>query len=99
MFQNIDNKSGLKSVQDPLFDNSFDLHSIQCIVDALEICLTCSKSKFNKQHFLQTEATAQGIHMSCFYNDVTTAEYGSLTNKFYLRPRVWNRFRDDVSVL
>ena len=40
MFPNNDNKSGLKSVNDDLLDNNFDLDSTQCIVDALELCLT-----------------------------------------------------------
>ena len=51
MFPNIDNKSDLKSIKDVLLDNSFDLHSTQCIADALEICLTCNNSKFNHQIF------------------------------------------------
>ena len=44
MFPNIDNKSSLKSVKDALFDNNFNLDSTQCIVDALEICLTRNNS-------------------------------------------------------
>ena len=38
MFSNIDSKSGLKSVQDALLDNNFDLDSTYCSVDASEIC-------------------------------------------------------------
>ena len=45
MFPNIDNKSGLSSVKNILSDNDFDPDSIQCIIDALEICLTCNNSK------------------------------------------------------
>ena len=51
MFLNIDNKSGLLSVKEALTDSNFDVDSTQCIVDALEICLTCNKSKFNHQHY------------------------------------------------
>ena len=53
MFANIDNKSGLLSVKEALTDGNFDVDSTQCIVDTLEMCLTCSNSKFNHQHFLQ----------------------------------------------
>ena len=49
MFTDIDNKSGLKSLQDVLLDSNFDLDSTQCIVDALEICLTCNNSMY--RHF------------------------------------------------
>ena len=48
MFPNIDNKSGLLSVKEALFNSNFNVDSTQCIVDALEICLTCNNSKFNQ---------------------------------------------------
>ena len=93
MFPNIDNKSGLSSVKNILSDNDFDPDSIQCIIDALEICLTCNNSKFNNQHFLQTDGTAQGPHMSCSYADIAMAKFDSLANDFHLKPKIWKRFR------
>ena len=99
MFPNIDHKSGLLSVKEALTGSNFDVDSAQCIVDALEICLTCNNSTFNHQHFLQTDGTAQGPHMSCSYADIVMAKYDSLANKFHLKPSVWKRFRDDVFVL
>ena len=87
MFPNIDNKSDLLSVKEA------------CTFDALEICLTCNNSKFNHQHFLQTDGTAQGPHMSCSYADIAMAKYDSLANNFHLKPSVWKRFRDDIFVL
>ena len=59
MFPNIDNKSGLLSVKEALTDSNFDVDSTQCIVDALEICLTCHNSNFKHPQFLQTGGTAQ----------------------------------------
>ena len=56
MFPNIDNKSGLLSVKEALTDSNFDVDSAQCIVDTLEMYLTCKNSKFNHQHSLQTDA-------------------------------------------
>ena len=54
-FPNIDNKSGLPSVnfsvKEALANSNFDVDSTQCIVDALEICLTCNNSKFNHHIF------------------------------------------------
>ena len=99
MFPNIDNKSGLLRVKEALTDSNFDVDSTQCIADALEICLTCNNSTFTHQHFLQTDGTAQGPHMSCSYADIAMAKYDSLANKFHLKPSVWKRFRDDVFVL
>ena len=99
MFPNIDNKSGLSSVKNILSDNDFDPDSIQCIIDALEICLTCNNSKFNNQNFLQTDGTAQGPHMSCSYADIAMAKYDSLANDFHLKPKIWKRFRDDIFTL
>ena len=92
-------KSDLLSVKEALTDSNFDGDTTQCIVDALEICLTCNNSMFNHQHFLQTDGTTQGRHMSCSYADITMAKYDSLANKFHLKPSIWKRFRDDVFVL
>ena len=82
-----------------LNDSNFDVDSTQCIADALEICLTCNNSQFNHQHFFQTDGTAQGPHMSCFYANITMAKYYSLANNFLLKRNVWKRFRDDIFVL
>ena len=51
MCPNIDNKSGLLGVKEALTNSNFDVDSTQCIVDALEICLTCNNSKLNHQFF------------------------------------------------
>ena len=67
---------GLKiwlSVKEALTDSNFDVDSTQYIVDALEIWLTCNNS-FNHQHFLQTDGTAQGPHMSCSYAEIAMAK-------------------------
>ena len=59
IFLSIDNKSGLLGVKEPLPDSNFDADSTECIVDALEICLTCHNSNFKHPQFLQTGGTAQ----------------------------------------
>ena len=99
MFPNIDNKTALESVKAVFFDNNFDLDSTQCIVHALEICLICNNSKFDHQHFLQNNISAQGFHMFCSYVDIAMAKFDSLANNFNLRPSVWKRFRGHVFVL
>ena len=44
IFPNIDNKSSLLSVKEALTDSNFDVDSTQCVVDALEICVTFNNS-------------------------------------------------------
>ena len=44
IFPNIDNKSSLLSVKEALTDSNFDIDSTQCVVDALEICVTFNNS-------------------------------------------------------
>ena len=99
MFPSIDNRSGLESVKNILIANEFDMDSTQCIVEALEICLTCNNSKFNDQNFLQTDGTAQGPHMSCSYADIAMAKYDFLANEFHLKPKICKRFTDYIFTL
>ena len=70
MLPNIDNKSDLINVKEALADSNLDIHSTQCIADAWEICLAFNNTKFNHQHFLQTDGAAQGSHMSSSYADI-----------------------------
>ena len=44
IFPDIDNKSSLLSVKEALTDSNFDIDSTQCVVDALEICVTFNNS-------------------------------------------------------
>ena len=94
MFPSIDNRSVLESAKNILIANEFDMDSTQCIVEALEMCLTCNNSKFNDRNFLQTDVTGQGPHMSCSY-----AKYDFLANQFHLKPKIWKRFIDDIFTL
>ena len=99
MFPSIGNRPGLESVKNILSANKFDMDFTQCIVEALEICLTCNNSKFNDQNFLQTDGAAQGPHMSCSYADIVMAKYDFLVNQLHLKPKIWKRFRDDIFTL
>ena len=63
------------------------------MVDDLELCLTFNNSKFNHQHFLKTDGTAQGS-ISCSYADIFMAKHDSLVITFHLNPSLWKRFRD-----
>ena len=99
MFPSIDNKSGLKSVHDilELYDSNFP--PTICVVEALELCLSCNNSIFHNTNYLQTDRTAQGSHMSCSYADFALASYDSKALAFSLSPTTWKRLRDDAFVV
>ena len=99
MFPSIDNKSGLKSVHDilELCDSKFP--PTICVIEALELCLSCNNSVFNNTNYLQTDGTTQGPHMSCSHADLALASYDSKAPAFDLSPTMWKRFRDDVFVV
>ena len=46
---------------------STNIAPTNCILEALELCLTCKNSIFNNESYLQIDGTAQGPHISCFY--------------------------------
>ena len=75
------------------------MDSTQRIVEALEICFTCSHSKSNEQNFLQKDVTGQGPHMSCSYADFVMTLYESSANEFHLETKIWKRLRDDIFTL
>ena len=93
MFPSFDNTSGLESVKNILIANKFDMDFAQCIVEGLEIFLTCNNSNFNHQNFLQTDGTVQGPHIAWSYADIAMAKYDFLANKFYLKPKIWKRLQ------
>ena len=59
----IDNKSGLKSVHDILELRDSKFPPTNCVIEALELCLSCNNSIFYNTNYLQTDGTAQGPHM------------------------------------
>ena len=71
MFPNIENKCGLDAVKSVLLKRSTNTPLVECILEGLELCLTCNNSIFNNRNFLQTDGTAQEPHMSCSYSDMS----------------------------
>ena len=99
MFPSIDNKPRLKSVHHILELRDSKFPPTSCVIEALELCLSCNKSTFNNTNYLQTVGTAQGLHMLCSYADVSLLSYDSKALAFDLSPTTWKRFRDDVFVV
>ena len=64
MFPSIDSKMGVNSVIKFLNERACKDPPTQCVIEALELCLNCNNSVFNNTNSIQTDATAQGPHMS-----------------------------------
>ena len=96
MFPNIGNKSGLDAVKSVLLKRSTNTPPVECILEGLELCLTCNNSIFNNRNFLQTDGTAQGPHMSCSYSDIAMSKFDTAALQYHFQPTLWKRFRDDI---
>ena len=99
MFPNIDNNLGLSSVHKCLNLCSKNIPPTNCLLEALELCLSCNNSIFNNENYLQTDGTAQGPHMPCSYADNAMADFDKKALEYHLTPATWKRFRDDIFVL
>ena len=51
MFPSIDNKSGLKSVHDILELPDSKFAPTRCVIEVLELCLSCNNSIFNNTNY------------------------------------------------
>ena len=99
MFPSIDNISGLKSLKKVLESRYDQFLPSNCIIEALKLCLESNNSIFNNKHYLQSDGTAQGPHMSCSYSDIAIQYFD--IKALELNPPVicWKRFRDDIFVV
>ena len=60
MFPSIDNNMGIASVRKYLDERECKDLPTDCVIEALELCLSCNNSVFNNTNYLQTDGTAQG---------------------------------------
>ena len=63
MLPSIDNKFELKTVFKILKSRVNKFPSIQSVIEALELCLTCNNSIFNNKNYLPTNDIAQKPHV------------------------------------
>ena len=96
IFPNIDNESGLQAVKNTLEAREEQFPPTLCKIEALELCLKCNNSIFNKKHFLQNDSTAQRPHMSCSYGDIAIEQFDKKTLEYNPAVIGWKRFRDDM---
>ena len=103
MFPSIDNESGIKIVRNKLCQSAhnFDV-PVECIIEALEICLRRNCSTFRGQYWLQENGTAMGPKNSCSYADIVEENIDVqvlAACNVYPELRCWYLFRDDTFVL
>ena len=63
MFPNIDNNLRLSSVKKYLNLCSKNIPPTNCLLEALELCLTRNNSIFNNKNYFTKDGTAQAQHM------------------------------------
>ena len=99
MFPSINNNRDVAAVKSALGSRTNLSPSTECIIEALEICLTNKNSTFADQNFIQTNATAIGAANSSYYsylaiqpidNAVTDAQRTIFQEIFY-----FTRYRND----
>ena len=69
-FPSIDNNKSAAAVKSALDSRTNLSPSTECIIEALEICLTNNNSTFVCQNLIQTNGTAMGAANSCSYSDL-----------------------------
>ena len=88
MFPSINNKMGINSVKNFLDERACKDPPTKCVIEALELCLSCNNSVFNNTNYIQTDGTAQGPHMSCLYSDIAKAGHDSKALMYDFSPKV-----------
>ena len=97
MFPNIDNELGLGAVSRALDTREQLLPSIDCILEAVEICLKSNHSVFNEKFYLQVHGTAMGPKNACSYADIAMGEIDHKAKHCGpIKPSQWWRYRDDI---
>ena len=92
MFPSIDNNMGIASVRKYLDERECKDLPTDCVIEALELCLSCNNSVFNNNNYLQTDGTAQRPHMSCSYADLAMAYHERKALSYYSVPQLRKGF-------
>ena len=101
MYPSTNNKRGVEVIRN-LFNSRTTLKpSADCVIEALEICLTCNNSKFTKQNLLQSNGTCTvtGAPNSCSCADLAVSPTGdtvlSASENIFSEILYFGLYRDD----
>ena len=99
MFPSIDIIYELKAVKSVLDARQNQFPPTACIIEALKLCLECNNSIFNNKHFLHSDSTAQGRHMSYSYNNIAIQYFDVKALEYTPATMCWKRLRDDIFIV
>ena len=72
---------------------------MDCIIEALKLCLECSNFIFNNKHFLQSDCTAQGPDMWCSYSHIAIQYFDVQALENTQAAICWKIFKDDIFIV
>ena len=98
MFPSTDNESGLQAEKNALEAREEQFPTTLCITEALELCLKCYSSIFNKKHYFQTDGTAAGPHIPCSYSDIAIEKFDKKSLEYNPPVIGWKRYQDVFSM-
>ena len=79
------NKSDLDAVKSVLLKRSTNTPPVECILEGLELCLTCNNSISNNRNFLQTDGTAQRPYMCCSCSDIAMSKFDTAVLQYHFQ--------------
>ena len=100
MYPSISNEQGIKAVKNALNKRVHKSPPTACILEALEITLSCNNSIFNDKMLLQNNGTATGAPNSCSYADLATVHIDEKVEiaqrRKFTELKLFKKYRDDV---
>ena len=99
MFPNIPKNMGIKRCKEVLEERPDPKLSTDCLLEALEISLSCNIAQFDDNWYRQTRGAAMGPHDSCPYADIAMSEIDNIdhsSNNPHKKPTNWLRYRYDI---
>ena len=85
MFPNIDIKSGSDAIKSVLLKKLTNTPPTECILEGLELCLTCNNSIFNNRNFLQKDGTVEVPYISCSYSDIAIPKFDTAASEYHFQ--------------
>ena len=79
------NKSDLDAVKSVLLKRSTNTPPVECILEGLELCLTCNNSISNNRNFLQTDGTAQRPYMCSSCSDIAMSKFDTAVLQYHFQ--------------
>lgn len=100
LYTNIDNKDGLKTIQQIFENNPDEQRPTKQILDLLKICLENNDFTFNNEWFLQVGGTAMGKKFAPNYANLFLAKWEEdALSKCPKKPLCYLRYLDDIFII